>query len=387
MKKITCFVLTAMATLACATACNTADTNTSNVLQKMVVNDFENSADMAKLLIGNKLGKVQLQMEEEFVKSGEKSAKVSVTGNSMFGVPYLYQNFDIEGHEEYSDFTRNVKMTMWVYNDDTVAHTVQAEYTFASGALGKTEVSLPSKEWTLLNYEIDRQYLPFSNKGEYYPCLGVYFYFDISQSGDAYDLYFDELSLYRTEKGFNKSAMYLDEHEICSFDHMYQHSLLTTTDDYLDLAGKLSISQDFAQKEKDFNMRVDAPAGSTPFQNGGGWPGIEISQTLLEMFDFSLYDENDEFCFDVYSPKGNGLDYLWVTFRDNFQREIFKDGESRTLVKGEWQTIRISVAEINANATRPEYGFLATTRIMVRWGEFVGNDRVVYFDNFRMELK
>ena len=48
------------------------------VLKKVVVNDFENSADMGKLIIGNKLGKVQFDSESAFVKSGEKSAKVSM---------------------------------------------------------------------------------------------------------------------------------------------------------------------------------------------------------------------------------------------------------------------------------------------------------------------
>ena len=122
--------------------------------------------------------------------------------------------------------------------------------------------------------------------------------------------------------------------------------------------------------------------------NGGGWPGIEINQTILEMFDFSNYDDSDEFCFDVYSPKENGLDYVWVTFRNSQNWEVFKDGPARVLTKGQWQTIRISVGEINATAERPEdYGFIDTARIMVRWGEFVGEDRVAYFNNFRMELK
>ena len=387
MRKKICFILTAITMLCCSTSCNLLKKEEKvNVLQKVVVNDFENSADMAKLLIGNKLGKVQIQKNADYVKSGNSSAKVSVVGNPSFGAPYMYQTFKLEGNEEYSDFSKNVKMTLWVYNDDVVEHNLQAEYKFDSGSLGKTEVSLGSKEWTLLTYEVDRQYLPMNSEGEYSSCVGVYFYFDISQNSESYDLYFDELSLYRTDKGFNKSVMYLDEHEICSFDHAYQHSLLSTTDDYLDLAGKLSISQDYAQKEKDFNLKVDAPAGSTPFQNGGGWPGIEVNQTILKLFDFSLYDDTDEFCFDVYSPKENGLDYLWVTFRDGFEREIYK-GTENALTKGEWQTIRISVAEINANVARKEFGFVSTSRIMVRWGEFVGNDRVAYFDNFRMELK
>lgn len=394
MKKRLGILLTAITILPLATACVGGGTNgadnaeNADTLQKIVVNDFENSADMGMLLIGNKLGKVSLQENADYVKAGGRSAKLSVTGQASFGTPYLYQTFDIPDREEYSDFTKNVKMTLWVYNDDAEVHSLRAEYRFAAGTLGSTEIELGAKEWTMLNYEIDRQYLPFDANGDYYSCLGVYFYFDISASGSAYDLYFDELSLYRTEKGFNKSVMFLDEHEICSFDHAYQHSLLTVTDDYFDLQASLSISQDYAERDRDFNLKVSAPAGSTPFLNGGGWPGIEINQTILEMFDFSNYDDSDEFCFDVYSPKENGLDYVWVTFRNSQNWEVFKDGPARVLTKGQWQTIRISVGEINATAERPEeYGFIDTARIMVRWGEFVGEDRVAYFNNFRMELK
>lgn len=392
MRKILSILLAAITILPFATACDrgndAGNAENADMLQKIVVNDFENSADMGMLLIGNKLGKVSLQENADFVKTGARSAKLSITGQSSFGTPYLYQTFDIKDREEYYDFTKNVKMTLWVYNDDAADHSLRAEYRFPAGTLGSTEIGLKSKEWTMLNYEIDREFLPFDGNGDYYSCLGVYFYFDLSGSDEAYDLYFDELSLYRTEKGFNKSVMYLDEHEICSFDHSYQHSLLTVTDDYFDLQASLSISQDYSERDKDFNLKVTAPAGSTPFQNGGGWPGIEINQTILEMFDFSDYDDKDEFCFDVYSPKENGLDYVWVTFRNSLNWEVFKDGPARTLTKGQWQTIRISVGEINAAAERPEeYGFIDTARIMVRWGEFVGEDRVAYFNNFRMELK
>lgn len=356
------------------------------VLQKIVVNDFENSADMGMLTIGNKLGKVQLQNNTDYVKSGNKSAKVSVIGNSAWESPYMYQTFSLEDHAEYSDFTRNVKMTLWIYNDDDIDHMLQAEYSFSQGSLGKTETELKARQWTMFTYEVDRQYLPFDETGEYYPCNGIYFYFELSKSSEPYDLYFDELALYRTNKGFNKNVMYLDEHEICSFDHDYQHSLITSAGDYPDVEPGLEISQDFAQGEEDFNLKVTAKAGDTPWEAGGGWPGIEINPMILEMFDFSAYDDTDEFCFDVYSPVENGLEKIWLTFENSLSQRFYQGGEI-SLTSGEWMTVRFSVAELNANAEQPErYGFYDTRRIIIRWGEFTDKDRLVYFDNFRMEL-
>lgn len=389
MKRILSCILAASALCslaACAQGADSGKYESAEVLQKMVVNGFENSADMGMLIIGNKLGKVQLQSDESYVVSGEKSAKVSVSGHPSWGTPFLFQTFDLEGREEYSDFTRNVKMTVWVYNDDAEDRSVQMEYSFAQGSLGKTESLLKAGEWTMLTYEIDRQYLPFNAGGEYYPCNGVYFHFEMGDAERPYHLYFDELALYRTNKGFNKNAMYLDEHEICSFDHDYQHSLITSAGDYPHVEPSLEISQDYAQKEKDFNLKVTAKAGDTPWEAGGGWPGIEINKMILQMFDFSAYDDTDEFCFDVYSPVEDGLDYLWLTFENALQQRFYQ-GPEIPLTKGEWMTVRLSVAELNARAEQPErYGFYGTRRIALRWGEFTDKDRVVYLDNFRMEL-
>ena len=365
MKKIFSLFLIA-ATLCSVTACKKAQKNENlGTLQKILVNDFENSADMGMLVIGNKLGRVRIQKEANYVRSGNGSAKVSVTGNTTWGVPYMYQTFDIEEHEEYSDFTKNVKMTLWIYNDGDKDRMIRTEYSFAQGSLGKAETELKAREWTMLSYEINRQYLPFDKTGGY----------------------FDELALYRTNKGFNRNVMYLDEHEICSFDHDYQHSLITSSGDYLHAEPGLEISQDYAQRERDFNLKVTAKAGDTPWEAGGGWPGIEINKMILEMFDFSAYDETDEFCFDVYSPPGNGLEKIWLTF-ENALNQRFYQGTEIPLVTGEWMTVRLSVAELNAKAVQPErYGFYGTKRIIVRWGEFTDMDRIVYLDNFRMELK
>ena len=62
MKKRLGIFLTAITILPLATACVGGGTNgadnaeNADTLQKIVVNDFENSADMGMLLIGNKLG-------------------------------------------------------------------------------------------------------------------------------------------------------------------------------------------------------------------------------------------------------------------------------------------------------------------------------------------
>lgn len=388
-KAVSLFLIAAM--LVPMSACGGSGTDKNDgeieVLQKMLVNDFEDSSDMGMLLIGNKLGKVQLQEDPNYVKSGKKSAKVSVTGNAAWGTPFLFQTFDLEDHGEYSDFTKNVKMTVWVYNADEADHNVQTEYSFSQGSLGKTSTKLKAGEWTMLNYEVNRQYLPYNANGDYYPCNGVYFHFDIGDAENPYQLYFDELSLYRTNKGFNKNAMYLDEHEICSFDHDYQHSLLTAANEYPHLLPSLEISQDYAQKEKDFNLKVTCKAGDTPWEAGGGWPGVDINKMILEMFDFTAYDDSDEFCFDVYSPAEDGLDMLWLTFENALQQRFYL-GPGMNLVKGEWMTVRLSVAELNANVEQPErYGFCNTKRIVLRWGEFTDKDRVVYLDHFRMELR
>ena len=74
---------------------------------------------------------------------------------------------------------------------------------------------------------------------------------------------------------------------------------------------------------------------------------------------------------------------LWITFQQGAYLDIYKDIATRTLIHDKWQTISVSVGEINA---QNGLNFADTVFIAVRWGEFTGADRVAYFDNFRMEL-
>ena len=102
--------------------------------------------------------------------------------------------------------------------------------------------------------------------------------------------------------------------------------------------------------------------------------------------NWRLYDDADVLSFDVYVPEENGLNRIWFSLY-NSQEIRYYVSDAIMLETGKWQTLSFRVKELNGQTENANlYGFSDTSRIVVRWGEFVGEDKVIYFDNFRMEL-
>ncbi|MBQ4269776.1 MAG: hypothetical protein IJB97_09045 [Clostridia bacterium] len=84
----------------------------------VLINGFEDISEMDTLTNYGVLGKVSLNKDAAYVKSGEGSAKVVVTSNPYkVASPYLLQNFNLMKREEnYTDFSDVAFVTMQVFN-------------------------------------------------------------------------------------------------------------------------------------------------------------------------------------------------------------------------------------------------------------------------------
>lgn len=354
----------------------------TGTLSQILLNDFETVEDFDCIHIGNRLGKVTQNKESAYVKNGTGSALLSVQGNFRYASPYLYQPFDLENADDYRDFSKCVRFSCWAYNDSDEEKKVELQLDFSQGEMGTESFALKPKAWTHVVYNVQRENLPIER------CEGIYLYFE--KNLDAFNkIYLDDLTLYRTDEGYTKNPITLDEHEICSFDKFYQHGLLTSASDSSEARylPRMSITQDYAKKDKDFNVKCLAPAGSLDVDNGSqNWPGIEIHSSLIDAVNWELYDNADVFSFDVYVPKENGLNRIWLSFYNSQEIRYFVS-DAIMLETGKWQTVSFSVKELNSQTENAHlYGFSDTARVVIRWGEFVGADRTIYFDNFRMNL-
>ncbi len=382
IKRVICTLLGCLTCLPFASCVKAAETEKTGVLQQILLNGFENTSDFDAVHIGNRLGKVSKNDQTAFVKTGGGSAFLEVQGNFRYSSPYLYQPFKLEKSGDYRDFSKCVRFSCWMYNADKEERTVELKLDFSQGETGSETFSLASESWTHVVYNVQRENLPMDR------CEGIYLYFEKSLES-FHNLYLDDLVLYRTDEGYTKSPITLDEHEICSFDKFYQHALLSSASDSSEARylPKMSITQDYAVKEKDFNLKCVAPAGSLDVDNGSqNWPGIDVHSSLVDAVNWELYDDADVFAFDVYVPQENGLNRIWLSFY-NSQEIRFYVSDAIMLETGKWQTLSFRVKDLNAQTDNAHlYGFSDTSRIVIRWGEFVGADKTIYFDNFRMEL-
>lgn len=110
------------------------------------------------------------------------------------------------------------------------------------------------------------------------------------------------------------------------------------------------------------------------------------------MVNWEDYDANDKFCFDYYSPEENGVDYIWFCGYNSLSLWTIKFDQIK-LQRGKWVTLTFTVEELVASRSGGESfekiresNFDDLSQIAIKWGEFVGPNRVMYLDNFRMEI-
>ncbi|MBO6262033.1 MAG: hypothetical protein J6N95_05445 [Bacilli bacterium] len=173
-----------------------------NVVDFIDFEEFE--PDFQLLRLQNYFGKVSVNENKEFVKSGEMSAKIQPLGSYAFDTkPLLYFELTSEKYEyNYSDLDYLYSMSLWIYNAQNETKTMNVGVVTAFNGLeqgvsidGGMEYYL-NQGWNKITYFIDLEEL-FIPDGSHI-VRGLYLEFDNVKSRNLEDApvyYLDDVSL------------------------------------------------------------------------------------------------------------------------------------------------------------------------------------------------
>lgn len=353
----------------------------------VLVNGFEDVSEMDTLTNYGVLGKITLNKDSSFVKSGEGSAKVVVTADPYkVASPYIIQNFNLMKRDEtYNDFSDVAFVTMQVFNpqSETLRIGVQLAYTYTNGM--REYYDLAPNSWTQVKLNVVREYIPkLASMNDMLYVEGLRITFDRPDVDTTF--YLDDLYLYKTETEYTDVVMSLKKHEICSFDSGWQVAMAVLEKGTFDLLmPTVSIESEIRSTNTGASMKIIAPAGVADYTTTLRWPGVALNEEMLKLVDWASYPDTAKLCFDVYAPLENGVDEVWLSAYSDSRR--YYSGPAEKVIPGKWTTISYTVGEMNATYEyTEEHNFAHTTYLVVRWGEHPGEDRTLYLDNFRMEM-
>lgn len=387
MKKILTFLLSAFFVFG-LTACGEKEEQTKTTDNSVVlINGFEGTSEMDTLTNYGVLGKVEHNKEKAFVKSGNGSAKVTVTSDPYkAAAPYLLQSLDLQKrNENYTDFSNVAFITMQVYNPQSETLKVGVQLAYLQTSSMQQHYELAPKAWTEVKYKVTREYIPKLASLNNAPYVsGIRLNFTRPDTDTVF--YVDDVYLYKTETDYEDVVMRLGKNEICSFDLGWQTALAKLEKNGLDiLMPSVTMETEMTATGSGASMKVVAPAGLVDYKVSERWPGVGLNEDMLKLVDWASYPDTAKFCFDVYAPVTDGVDEIWVSMYADGVR--YFSGPAERVAPGRWSTISYTVKEINSTwEYTEERNFATTNYIAVRWGEHPGNDRVLYLDNFRMEM-
>lgn len=145
-----------------------------------MLNDFEDyGTGVEPLLLLNYFGKVSLNTDKEYVKSGERSLKAVPEGCSSEGrySPILKQPLRIEkSGKGYRDVSRFKMVSTQIYNASDDAVSMKMQMQFFDGYQTNTQTYTLQKGWNTVVYNVDPQILDISY--DISDCKGLLYIFD-----------------------------------------------------------------------------------------------------------------------------------------------------------------------------------------------------------------
>lgn len=364
---------------------NAADTDAPKAQAGIsLVSDFETSEDFDVMRLFGVLGTVEQNTDKTYVKRGAGSAKVTVDSDPYKGgAPYIQHALQlIKKGEDYRDFSNVSAVSLDVYNATGSESRIGLQLSYEHGNGTRKNFTLP-EGWSTVRLDVKREYIPQTTNTNNVTAPfvdGLRIMFDRASEDSVY--YLDNLQIYKTGKSFTPITMQLQENEICSFDSEWQVELLQPSA-RPELLPSYNQDKTLTSTGTGGSLRVEAPAGSGQTES---WPGFELNNEMLKLVPWADYPNDAKFCFDVYAPTENGMDRIWLTMTTEGERYYVTD--EIHLAAGKWQTVSISVSEMNSHPINPDktrYNFANTTSVVIRWAEHAGVPHVFYLDNFRME--
>lgn len=409
-KKALAILLSAAFSLGALASCSGDGGNgkaDKNIINPVVsINAFESQKELGLLNIRNTLGKITLNDTDEFVASGDRSAKVTVIHDPWQpnDSPSLFQPMNILARElDCTDFSVVSAVTVKVFNAEKSERRLGFQLVYPSGTGTLEWYSLQPERWTDISYSVTRELLPavVSSGETKYAVDGVSLFFDRpSDKDDVY--YLDDIELHKTAKEFTPLVQTLDRHEICSFDKAWQMQGIETASDAGDTHKPVAefvkdCVSPYSANHDGSALRISTNPEKIEVK-AGVFESVSINASILRKADLSEYTDDDMLCFDMYVPNNSGVTKIYMGIRASdgygfFSRVMCSPEKSGTkeLVRGEWHTYKIPVSVLNSEggtnypAIAGRRDFAHAVRLAFSYRLSEDADIVFYLDNIRME--
>jgi hypothetical protein len=386
---------------------SSAEPTNEYMLLNKTINDFSDVSDLYQLLTVNSLGKIDLNKDMQYVKTGTSSAHITVglENTKLPTKPGIKQRLSskTQGYN-YHDFTKVKKLKAQIYNPSEEVRTLEMFVAFANGATTTPLTFKLQKGWNDLIYEIDREMLSFQvdlEKAAY-----LQFSFEILPL-KTYELYLDNISITQTNSKIQEVEMALEKDEICYFEKNYQKSVFyfwTWSTERLSDITDFGLTADPDLAKTGTSFYVTTKKGDKRWNY---WYYLRFSDAYLKVIDWEslkpedsievsvwVPDGNDGFNMDVNTSSGAITSYTVVEPDPNDPSktvEVQKSIVQGKVVPKQWSTLSVKVADMITSAKSQGWVNEKTgiwdifTGFSLHWGEFVDvEQKTYYFDDFRI---
>lgn len=401
--KILSIVLLIVAMASTISACST-EKKDDIASQQTIVANFENWApDFQTIKVMYAFGRIT--RSQDIVRSGNYSAKLNPLGayQSPTAMPTIY--FPLKSEVLNFDKTNVLKyksLKMSFYNDAETEKKVEIAFVTridSDKVITKTAIGsirLPSKEWFDYEYKIDPQILNyiFDLKN----ILGIALSFENANSRDlvdAPDIYLDDIVFVNREsEAVVQDEIILKENEVCDFEEAYQRYIFAAYSTQDASVPKLSIVR--ASEEGNINAAsgeymLKVVAKGSGVTDGSVWPAISLVQKVIEKTTLSKIDpeewDNYKIVFDVYNNT-NVDQYFTIKFDSTIPYGAMMGFNAKAKTWMEVSYTFSQIAGYNQWAGGPNTGRITDPASWtISWQDFkvTENEKVFYFDNFRIE--
>lgn len=382
MKKLLVLVLSAICLMMMFGCDKNNESKSSAVVTVNAYEDFR--ADVDPLVPLNYFGNVKLNEDKTFVKQGEKSLKLTITGDKTqkgLARPMLRQPLNLVMNDvNVQDLTKVKKFTLSVYNTKSEDVKMYVSLKFKEGNNGEKEYTLKSG-WNDITYLVNS-----SSLGVIYTvteCYGLLFSFN-TPSDEADVVYFDNLLAYTTDEEYKAQDLNLEEGEIALFDQIYQEYIVYPKMRHPNFAPKLSISGE--KKIKGNALKVElVPNDGTFDTKQEAYSGFGISSLYMKNVGMEKYADDDVFTFSVYNS-GTKRQRLFLELF-NQKGTVYYKYTQIFVNPGEWYTFEETIRELDEsimggtknNATG------SAGEIYISWEiHSLLEPNVLYFDEFKV---
>lgn len=345
------------------------------------LNEFETQKDLNTIGMSGCLGKVEINKDKTYLKSGDGSAKVTVIHNphDYRDTPMLFQDATrLDTQENYTDFSKISDITMYVYNANSETEQIGFQLYYPSGTSLTTWFDLAPNEWTNVRYTVSREDIPvIEYKGANTSYVkGVNIIFARPQGTEDKVFYLDKFCLYRTQKEVVAAEKQLKDGEISFFDSYWQIGELSY------IAGAAAPTTEWVK-----DVTVDGTGAAVKLTalpgSAAEWPGIRYGQAYLSQIEWTEFSGDDRLHIYIYLPKDQTMEIsIGLLYGGNVIC-----GTQTHLTPGEWNHFTWTVDEINAiSATKKGYKLSQITALDICYRPFSGKDaKTIYVDNIYIE--